>query len=275
MTLASAPIRVSASAAALQAPESVAAGSRFRVSWEGPGNNRDLITIVASAADERSYANYTYTRDGNPLKLSAPDLSGRYEIRYLAGQSRATLARIPVIVEAVTATLQAPPEVAAGAEIRVVWEGPDNDRDLITIVAADADSGSYANYEYTRKGTPLKLSAPDQPGSYEIRYLTAQTRSTLAGIAIEVRAVEADLEAPERVPAGSKFKVAWTGPDNKRDFVTIVEPQTEERKYGNYAYTRTGNPLKLLAPDTPGSYEIRYLTAQTRRTLARRPVTVE
>jgi len=274
-TLASLPLRVDAASASIEAPATVAAGTEIKLSWEGPDNKKDFITIVEADADPGKYGKYTYTRDGSPLKLTAPDAAGDYEIRYLTGQSRATLVSVPILVEAVSASLEAPAEVGAGAEFKVHWEGPDNKKDFITVVETDADDRTYGNYTYTREGSPLKLLAPDEPGNYEIRYLTGQTQSTVASTPIEILVAEAGIEVPTKVPAGSKFKVTWRGPDNKRDFITIVAAETEERKYAGYTYTRMGNPLTLVAPDQPGGYEVRYLTAQTQRTLARQPITVE
>jgi len=90
----------------LAAPKGVTAGSVFKVAWTGPNNSGDFITIVKADAAEKTYINYAYTKDGNPAKLRALDEPGAYELRYIMGQSRATLARAPILVRPAKATLQ-------------------------------------------------------------------------------------------------------------------------------------------------------------------------
>jgi Ca-activated chloride channel family protein len=126
-----------------------------------------------------------------------------------------------------------------------------------------------------REGNPLSIRAPDQPGSYELRYLTGQTNATLASAPLTVSEATASLEAPSVAEAGGDIAVTWQGPDNRGDYVTIVEAGAAEGEYGDYARTREGNPLRLTMPEAPGEYEIRYVTGQSGVTLARRPIIVE
>jgi Ca-activated chloride channel family protein len=274
-TLAAVPIAVTEASASLEAPPSVGAGSDFRVTWQGPDTRGDFVTIVEAGAAEGEYGNYTRTHEGNPLSVRAPDEAGDYELRYLTGQTRATLAALPIAVTPASAGLDAPPEVVAGADFRVSWEGPDNRGDFVTIVEAGAGEGEYGNYTRTREGDPLSVRAPDEAGDYELRYLTGQTRATLAAVPIAVAEATASLEAPAVVEAGGTIEVTWQGPDNRGDFVTVVEAGTAEGEYGPYTRTGRGSPLELDAPEEPGAYELRYLTGQTRATLAARPIVVE
>jgi hypothetical protein len=65
--------------------------------------------------------------------------------------------------------------------------------------------------------------------------------------------------------------VSWKGPDNPRNFITIVPKGAREGEYsGSYAYTHPQrNPVSLFAPLQPGEYELRYSTAESYYTLAR------
>ncbi len=273
-TLGRLPITVTAAEAMLEAPPTVVAGSAIKVTWTGPDNQNDYITVVATGTEEGKHGNYAYTRKGSPANVRAPDTPGAYELRYSTGQDRATLAMLPITVTEASVSLDAEPTAVAGSSITVTWSGPDNQNDYITIVASGTEEGKHGNYTYTRKGSPTKVRAPDEPGAYELRYSNGQSRSTLVALPITVTAATAELEAPPVVPAGQNFQVTWTGPDNQNDHITIVSPDTEEGKHGNYTYTRKGSPLKLKAPDQPGSYELRYLMGQSRSTLARLPITV-
>ena len=267
-------IRLPLPEATLKAPAEVPAGSQIEVHWTGPDNKGDYVTIVEQGAPEGTYTKYEYTSQGSPVKLQTPDALGGYEVRYLVGQSKRTLASAPVTLVAVSATLEAPAEVPAGSQIEVHWTGPDNKGDYVTIVEQGAPEGTYTKYEYTSQGSPVKLQTPDALGGYEVRYLVGQSKRTLASAPVTLVAVSATLEAPAEVPAGSQIEVHWTGPDNKGDYVTIVEQGAPEGTYTKYEYTSQGSPVKLQTPDALGGYEVRYLVGQSKRTLASYPVTL-
>ncbi len=260
--------------ASLKGPATVAAGSVFKVGWEGPDSRGDYITIVEKDAPDRAYKNYAYTVTGNPVTITAAEKPGKYELRYIFGHTRKVLARVDITVTPVTATVEGPEKVGAGSLFEVKWTGPDNRADYITIVPEGADHRKYFSYAYTKHGSPGKLTAPDEPGAYEIRYVTAQTRTILAGTKITVSKADVTLKAPGSVGAGSAFKVDWTGPNNNGDFITIVPPDAKDRKYLSYAYTKHGNPAKIAAPDQAGEYQVRYVTGSSNKVLARANITV-
>jgi Mg-chelatase subunit ChlD len=271
-TLLSRPIKVAAASATVKGPATAAAGSDMTVTWTGPNNDRDFVGLGKPGVN--SYLNYKYTKDGSPLTLDVPEEPGTYEIRYFLGSDYAIIARQTLTVTAVTATLTAPAQVAAGAKFKISWTGPNNPRDFVTIVKAGTREGTYQDYVYTSKGNTLEFAAPDAAGQYELRYLTASKYITLARASITVGAVNATLKAPAQVAAGAKFQVAWTGPNNARDFVTLVKTGAAEKSYERYDYTAKGATLNFTAPDVAGDYELRYATGNDYLTLARAPVKV-
>jgi hypothetical protein len=265
-----------AAAVEISAPAEALVGSEVPVAWTGEANARDFITIVAPDAAEGAYEAYQYARK-SPVTLVAPVEPGTYEIRYLGADAPyPTLARRPLTVNDTSATLLAPDSVDAGAAFDVSWTGPDHKQDFITIVPAGAPAGQYrSGYAYTSKGSPLKLVAPDAAGEYELRYLMGQSpHRTLGSRLLRVAGTEASIEAPAEAAAGSMISFTWQGPDNPRDFITIVPRGAPEKDYDTYVYTQRGSPAELMAPDTAGDYELRYLTGQTISLLARTPITV-
>ena len=273
-TLARRQITVTPVTASLEGPESVEAGGTIEVTWQGPGHDRDFITVVKAGAEEGNYGTYIYTKRGNPARLKVPEDAGDYEIRYLTGQKYYTLARHPFSITGVAASIEGPASVTEGATFEVRFEGTGNPQDFITIVPADAPEGDYGRYSYTRDKASIQLTAPGTAGAYEIRYLTAQKYRTLASQPIEVVAAGATLEAQDEVRGGEYFPVKWTGVGNDNDYITIVEPAAEDRDYGNFAYIRNANPVRIQAPFEPGDYELRYALGASRRVLARRPLRV-
>jgi len=120
----------------------------------------------------------------------------------------------------------------------------------------------------------VQLVAPDQPGEYEVRYLTGQEYATLSTAKVTVGAVSATVQGPAEAVAGSSFAVNWKGPNNPSDYITVVAKATKEGTYANYSYTSHGNPAKLLAPLQAGDYELRYATGQSHATLGRAAIKI-
>jgi Ca-activated chloride channel family protein len=84
------PYEVTAIAATVEGPVSVAPDARFEIGWSGPNNGGDWVTIVAAGAPPRAYGSYVDARTGRDDKtgrrvatLRAPGKPGRYELRYV------------------------------------------------------------------------------------------------------------------------------------------------------------------------------------------------
>jgi Ca-activated chloride channel family protein len=272
-------IEVVPAKATLEAVETIPLGGGVEVAWTGPNNPGDFITIVPPAAAKTEHRDYANTAAGTPAKVRVPDRAGTYEIRYVTGQDNEILARRTVVALPVRVELSGPAEAPAGAKVKVAWSGaPNNPGDFITIVKPDAEKGAYGEYFKTQDVDPdaALLTVPPQPGTYELRYVTAQTGETLARRPIAALATKATIEAPATAPAGSRIKVAWTGPNNEGDFVTIVAPNAEKGAYTEYFNTKSTDPNEatLVMSTKPGAYELRYVVGGSNETLAKRPITV-
>ena len=84
----------------------------------------------------------------------------------------------------------------------------------------------------------------------------------------------ATLEVPAQVNAGTSFSVKWTGPNNAKDYITVVRRDAPASVYANYEDTSKGNPLLLLAPIEAGEWEVRYVTTRSKTVLGRAPLRV-
>jgi methionine-rich copper-binding protein CopC len=276
LSLTSALLHHSAIAATLSAPAQANADSPLTITLDGVDNPRDFVTIVSASAAEGHYDTYAYTSNGNSVELFAPLEPGDYEIRWLAAESPyATRARHTLKVVAVSASVTAPASAAIASTISIEWQGPNHPRDFITMVPAGSAEGSYDAYTYTSKGSPLTLTAPTQPGNYEIRYLSGRGYKTLGRTAIAITDTSASVQFTSPARIGQQLSVQWSGPANPREYITVVKAGSGEREYAQYTYVDKGNPLQLQLPDVPGEYEVRYLTADASRVLARAPLTIE
>jgi hypothetical protein len=281
-TLLAKPIRIvppqdgSGKAPVVKAPATIRAGAVFDLEWSGPANPQDYVGIGDADPNGSPYHDWKYTKgQPSPIRLTAPEKPGNYEVRYFLGSDNRVLAAQKVTVAAVAASVSAPAQVAAGAKFAVKWTGTGNPRDYVTVVKAGAPEGTWDRYRLVGHGNPLELVAPDVAGAYEVRYLTALKNLTLARATIQVGAVTGSLTVPAQAVAGESFKVGWKGPDNPRNYVTIVPKAAREGEWSaSYAYTDKANPTSLVAPLAAGSYEVRYLTAESATTLARAAITI-
>ncbi len=273
--LAKTTIEIKAVSAAVEAPAAADVASQFEVTWQGPDNKSDYIAIARSDQNPGRQVNYTYTSKGSPLKLRAPSDPGTYEVRYILGQGSKLLAKTTIEIEAVSAKVEAPAAADVASQFEVTWQGPDNKSDYIAIARSDQNPGRQVNYTYTSKGSPLKLRAPSDPGTYEVRYILGQGSKLLAKTTIEIKAVSAAVEAPAAADVASQFEVTWQGPDNKSDYIAIARSDQNPGRQVNYTYTSKGSPLKLRAPSDPGTYEVRYILGQGSKLLAKTKIEIE
>lgn len=258
----------------LESPAEAVIGSKVEVTWTGPDNERDFITIVPKDTPDGKYAQYAYTKLGSPMKIKAPIEVGEAEIRYMSGNGSKVLARVPLTVIEAKFSLESVPQAVAGSEVSVEWIGPDNESDFITIVPKDTPDGKYAHYSYTKVGSPMMIAAPYDVGEAEIRYMSGQGSKVMARAPLTVVGAEITLKAAAQAIAGEKISVEWTGPNNKSDFITIVPKSTPDGKYESHAYTKAGSPVEIAAPKAAGEAEIRYMGGRGSPVLARIPVLI-
>jgi len=258
----------------LVVPAEADAASPVAVSWKGPGYQTDYIAISSPESPDHGYTAYTYTKEGNTLQVQAPSKPGTYEVRYYLGAGDKVLARKNIQIKEITATLSAPEKADAASTFMVNWQGPDSKNDYIAIARPDDEDG-YDNYAYTKTGNPVQLNAPSQAGNWEVRYVLGQDDVIIARKQIAVKAVTAALQAPAEVEAAAKFKVEWQGPKNDGDYISVAKSDDDGGGYLNYADIKSGNPVELLAPSDPGTYEVRYIQHQDNIILARQQLVVK
>ena len=272
----------------IHAPDAAGAGATIEVRWEGPEADGDRIAIVAPGAPEgdtgHSRRASSSVQGNESVSIQLPDALGPHELRYIDGESDATLARHEIELEPVEARVSAPAEIPAGSRFDVEWDGPVNRNDYIVIVPAGAPEGTSghsrrASSRVSDDGEPVRIQAPDAIGTYEVRYVVNQSDRVLASQEVTLTPVEAHVSAPAESPAGSQFDVEWDGPVNRNDYIVIVPAGAPEGTSGHSrrASSRVsddGAPVRIQAPDALGTYEVRYVVNQSDRVLAAQEVTL-
>jgi Ca-activated chloride channel homolog len=267
-------VDVEQATATVSGPANGTAGGTVPVTWTGPNQPDDFVTIVKPDSEDRAYITYAYTRDGSPVQLRLPEEPGAYELRYVTGREYIVLARVPIAVTAAMATLSAPDDAVAGSTVEIAFTGPANPNDYITIVKPSDKDDVYTAYHYAESGSPARLVLSSTAGEYEIRYVTGRSSRVLARRKIVARGVAIAVDAPASAPIGTEIEIRWTGPNNEKDYVTIVKTGAPDSAYTEYKYTRDGNPIRLRVSHEPGDYEIRYNNDQDGKVLARRALVV-
>jgi len=269
-------IEITALDFSLQAPETASAGSTIDVTWTGGGYDSDYLSVAALDAAPNRYEAYTYVRDGNPAPLLMPSAPGTYEIRYINGQDSTIATSRQIEITALDFSLDAVDSAPLGATIDIGWTGGGYNDDYLTVAEVGSDGGAYLGYVYVREGNPLRFRMPVIPGAYELRYINGQDGSIAHSQPISLTDVAVTLTAPANAKAGSAISVSHDGPDYDGDYVTFAEVGANADAYLTYTYTRDGSDLQVMTPDSPGTYELRYVTANgASRVLARQSVTVE
>jgi Ca-activated chloride channel family protein len=225
--------------ATVKAPQNAEAGGTIAIFWIGPNQPGDWITIVEPSANPSAYGSYV-DADKGTRTLDAPVNPGSYEIRYVQAGIN-VLVRTPIEITDVKADVAGPSSVAPGAAFEVSWKGPNNTGDWITIVTASAAAQSYGSYVDVKAGmTTATLQAPDQAGTYELRYVLGGVRviatrpiAVTAGKPEDpgsaLRDVAAVIPAPRTIEIQGFAGVgtgATSGPSATESAVTLPAPRT-------------------------------------------------
>jgi len=259
---------------------SVPATGTLEVKWTGPNGKDDYIVFAHPNGDALETRHYSYTREGNPLKVRVPAEPGEYELRYVADASGAILARVKIVATPVTATLDAPAKGTAGSAIAVTFTGPNAAEDWVGLAKPGADVNTYeaGAWAYADNGSPARLHLPAEPGIYEVRYVSGLAPKILAARKVEVTPASATVTAPARGMAGTTIQAGFTGTGGGDTFIGIVKKGATADSWIAGAYERPeGQQVSLRLPSEPGPYEVRFVLESngTYKVLASTPIHVE
>ncbi len=269
---ASQPLSVTLPDASISAPASVSAGEAVSVDWTGPVSRSDLLTFAARDGEPIRGTSYAYVGNlrGGPASMRAPADAGSYDLVYVTGST--VLARTPIEVGGIEATLSAPSEVFQGGAVRVNWVGPENTQDRITFAERDGEPLSGASYTYVGNAgadDSAILTASETSGAYDIVYVSSGR--VIGRTPIEVVTAHIALDAPAETRAYEQFTAIWSGAGNQGD---RIDMRDASGALASFRYIDPNTPDVLIgAPAEPGDYTLIYLTRGSRE-MARRPISV-
>jgi Ca-activated chloride channel family protein len=273
-----APLELTDADISLTVPATAPAGSRVTVTWTATVNPRDYVTIVPMGAPDDQVDVYKRAGGDPSTTIKAPESPGLYEVRYVLSEGRRLMARAPLELTALSATLEAPDEVVAGAPFDVSWQGPQRRRDRVELVPAGAppQATPLAEVRADRDET-ARMTAPTEGGAYQLRYRLGESGEILGTADLTVTAVAASLSAPDTAAPGATVTVGWTGPGGAQDRIAVASADQGPFQWLAAGTVRTdeGDGVPLTLPGTPGRYELRYVDVANGVVLATRPITVQ
>src|SRR5690606_39378236 len=110
--------------------------------------------------------------------------------------------------------ITAPKQVTTGASFKVTWSTSIHPEDYVTIVPTGTEEGKCSSYQRVRDVTENRLTAPAEPGLYEVRYVLREGGRTMASTPVEVVEAEVAVGGPDVARAGTRIQVSWS--DRKR-----------------------------------------------------------
>ena len=113
------------------------------------------------------------------------------------------------------------------------------------------------------------MAAPPAAAELDLILIDGVTLAVTARHPLLVTEPEATVTAPARVAPGESIEVAWSGPEDQEDFVSLALAGSPDLEYIEWARVEDGNPSVLRAPSAPGEYELRYVDGEKGEVRAR------
>eukprot|EP01119_Soliformovum_irregulare_P004315 TRINITY_DN15316_c0_g1_i1.p1 TRINITY_DN15316_c0_g1~~TRINITY_DN15316_c0_g1_i1.p1 ORF type:complete len:640 (+),score=201.17 TRINITY_DN15316_c0_g1_i1:56-1975(+) len=256
-------------------PERVDIGNKIFVEWtleNGATTNYDWIGLYPTDAPNKSYISYQWrgkSETSGKIEFVAPSTYGTYEFRYFfygsyehtTRSNRITIGpevKLEVKLSPGDRTIVGNFNQLSGNNYPRAWVG--------LYGKSEKNNRNFITYEYAPGVTgQVSMEAPVKPGEYELRYFTDSYSeiSTSNAIVIEGEdkldakyadgVIDIDMKI---VSCDARTDRAWLGV-----FFTTETDQKQWRRY-KYLNVNEGN-LKLKAPRTPGTYEVRLFSRGT------------
>ncbi|AKI01805.1 von Willebrand factor type A domain [Hoeflea sp. IMCC20628] len=281
-TLAIAAVELVEAQVEITAPEQATIGAVFDVAWSKTINESDYITIVPAGADQGSRGNHIRAGSDREGSLAAPAEPGLYEVRYVLEEGKKTLATAAIELVEAEIGISGPGIVRAGTDVDITWSSTVNRHDYVTIVPAGVDEGARDTHLRTGDKTKGRLTAPTEPGLYEIRYVLEEGKKTLATAQLEVVPADAPLDGgaglsvPTTASPGATITITWTGESDSTD-QRIALARKDQPDFSWIVVQKVGaeKTMDMTMPDEIGVYEVRFLDIADRALLGRSVVEVK
>ena len=266
-------LQVADAEASIEAPDSVPAGSKIKITARGPVGKGHWVGFAPKGSPITAYLQYARpTAAVSEIELMPPAEPGEYELRYVLNERERIIASRPIIVTASAASVSGPATAMAGDTITIKASGPQGSAHWIGIAPVGSDAGTYRDYMRPQGAqTEGALMAPTEAGDYELRYVLNEREKVIASQPIKVTPAVATLDAPTSATPQQEISVRFQGPRHKSHWIGFAQRGTVD--YLDYSdVPLQGDAVSLHAPDDAGDYDIVYVVDG--KAIARNPVSV-
>lgn len=184
----------------LNGPHRVPAGSPIEVEFTGRGGKGDIVFWSEPNEPVDLYYKYEHEgrqdaleddiEDGSPLLMVAPTKPGDYEIRFFNVKYGGLLARHSIEVTLPNVILDIPESMQVGTRFEVVIKNsPNAPGDIVFLASTEWEKNTIPkdiSYHHASNDKSIVITAPRQPGKYEIRYYSYSNGTALVTKQFEV-----------------------------------------------------------------------------------------
>jgi Ca-activated chloride channel family protein len=178
----------------------------------------------------------------------------------------------PVTLEAVVR------RPSAGDDVWIQYWGAPEGTHWVAVAPAGAPlHGWIARAPTSTESGEVLVRLPVAPQPLEIRFVERiqDGMSRIGGrLGLVTTTVTASLDVPAEVSIGDLVQVAWQGPGQPGDHLSITAEGADPSTHTACVFVTAGNTAWLQVPPSEGRYVVRYISGLTGRTLADGPLQV-
>lgn len=268
---------------------SIKPGQNFEISVTDANNlnNKAWLGIFKKDISDKQdygYESYTYLNKQDRQQMKAPAQSGVYHLRLYSDDPGQLLGYIPLNIEDITPDEYSikimDNDIKPSHQFIVKIETEylmDSQSWLGIFKASDKEKGpsNYQSYIYVSQNGEYKMTAPAEPGDYDLRFYSADPGALITTLSLRV----GQLKLPGLAFSTNKqaygptedIIVTYTGHEDLADsawigFFNKSEEGKSYHKYYTYRYLKPhllNGQFSIKAPATKGDYEMRLYYAET------------
>lgn len=202
-------------------------GHTYRIAYRGTARSSDFAGFTRRGeGPPPASASFGPIGGGktadNPFSVRAPLEPGEYDLLLHAADG-GVVARQPIEVVPASNGFDPIGSVPPGKPFTFTWRGPDQLGERIVVARAGDPPGTYGdswNNTLAKKGT-MSLSAPVEPGKYELRYLSASGKEILFYRAFGVGVAHEDQDRTTRAQLAERAAIATRAAPGQDDLPLV------------------------------------------------------
>jgi Mg-chelatase subunit ChlD len=163
------------------------AGFTYSISYQGTAQNSDFAGFTRRGEGKPpSSGSFGPIGGGspasNPFTKRAPVEPGEYDIILFKNNGDGIIARQPIEVVGASSGFDPVGSVEPGSRLQVAFRGPEQTGERLVLARPDQPASDFRSYGWDfalHKNGIFRVTAPDEPGIYELRYLNSAANEVM------------------------------------------------------------------------------------------------